>query len=290
MTERESRPEDDHRPLSGRVALITGAASGIGEATARALARRGCNLLLAARRLDRLQSLAGELTSGQAGVDARPVRLDVSQPGEVADAVRQAEAWFGSIDILVNNAGIGRMDRLEALDPEDDIQQQVAVNLTGAILASRAVLPGMLRSGRGHIIQVGSMASFVGTPLYSIYAATKFGLRGFSESLRREVRSKGIRVSTVYPGGVRTGFGRTAGASRGRVVRTPSWLVLTPEQVGEAIARLALRPRRTLVLPALMAPVVWGNALLPGLVDWVVDRFIRRRNSVRPSSGNAQSG
>jgi len=265
------------KTLQGKSALVTGASSGIGAEIALALARRGCRVVLAARRLDRLQALEGQIAElGGAGA-ALALSVDVTRPAEVDAAVQRMLERFGGVDLLINNAGIGRMDWLERLDPQGDIHDQVAVNLLGAIYAARAVLPAMMRQRRGHIINIGSLASYLGSPMYSAYAASKFGLRGFSDALRREVRPWGIRVSVVYPGGVKTEFGRAAGAKEARRPRTPAWLRLTPHGVGEAVAKLALRPRRSLVLPPLMLPLLWANAVLPGLIDRAAAEILVRR-------------
>jgi NADP-dependent 3-hydroxy acid dehydrogenase YdfG len=265
------------RRLEGRVALVTGASSGIGEATAKVLARDGCHLVLASRRLERLQVLAAALCSDEGRGEMLPVELDVTQPASIEDGVRMAIERFGGIDILVNNAGFGKMDALERLDPDADIRRQVEVNLLGVIWMTGAVLPGMLARRSGHIINMGSLAGHIGTPHYSIYAATKFGVRGFSEALRREVSPHGIRVSVIYPGGVRTGFAREGGGLRRWGLRTPRGLVLTPEAVGEAVARVAVRPRRAVVLPWVMAPILWANMLAPGVLDALMARVMTRR-------------
>lgn len=278
-------PAARRRSLHGRVALVTGASSGIGEAASRSLAMRGCRVVVCARRLDRLQALADEIGAAGDGGEAFPLRLDVTQPGQAETVVRQSIERYGSLDIVVNNAGVGRMNWFENLDPRRDIDSQLGVNLLGAIHVTRAVLPGMMVRRRGHIINMGSLAAFIGSPQYSIYAASKFGLRGFSEALRREVAPWGIHVSVVYPGGVRTEFGRGEAGEARRKGRTPGWLVLTPETVGEAVARLAVQPRRSRVLPAAMLPMVWANALFPGLIDQLAAAFLvrrQRRAQLRP--------
>lgn len=263
--------------LEGRVALVTGASSGIGAAAARGLALRGCSLILAARRIQLLEALAEEIEAGPCAAAALPVHLDVTDRGSIDRCVQTAAARFGHVDILVNNAGVGMLDWLERLDPMAGIQQQLDVNLLGAIQMTRAVLPGMMERRQGHIIQMASMASWIAAPTYGVYAASKFGLRGFSEALRREVTPWGIHVSVLYPGAVRTGFASAGVAKRRTRLTTPRFLVLISESVGEAVSRLAVRPRRSLVMPAVMRPLIWVNSLFPGLVDVLVVRgFVRR--------------
>lgn len=271
------------RQLEGRVALITGASAGIGQAAAQALGRRGCSLVLASRRIDLLQALSEKLGSGPEAVPCVPIQLDVSDLGSVCNAVEASLGRFGKIDLLVNNGGVGVMDWLDQMDPITAIEAQIRVNLLWLVQMSRAVLPSMLGRRQGHIINVASIASLIGSPTYSIYAASKFGVRGFSEALRREVGVFGVHVSVIYPGAVRTGFAADSVARRKTRTTTPGRLVLTPEAVGETIARLAIRPRRTLVVPWVMQPLVWANALFPGMVDWLVGRafVLRERPEAR---------
>jgi short-subunit dehydrogenase len=183
------------------------------------------------------------------------------------------EQW-GQIDLLINNAGFGRFGWLEELDPEREIQGQIQVNLTGSILTAREVLPHMIQRRTGHIINMASMSGLVGTPTYTVYSATKFGLRGFSQSLRREVRVWGIRVSVVFPGGVASKeFAAKSGSEKRKTgIATPTWLKLSVEDVAQGLYRLALRPRSILVLPWLMRYSVWMNNMVPGIVDNVIER------------------
>jgi hypothetical protein len=264
------------RGLSGQTALITGASSGIGEASAIALARRGCNLVLAARRIELLEALARRLDAEFPDAAHVPLFLDVTVVESIDRCVAQAMERLGKVDLLVNNAGTIRLDWLERQDPIRDVEQQIRVNLLGAMLMSRAVLPAMIARASGHILNLASMASFVGSPMYTGYAASKHGLRGFSEALRREVAGAGIRVSAIYPGVVRTGFGASDARRRRTRVRMPRLLVLSAEAVGEAVAQVALRPRRSLVIPRSMLPVIWLNGLFPGLIDFFVLRMFTR--------------
>lgn len=256
------------------VALITGASSGIGEATARLLAADGYRVVLAARRLERLQALQAEIAA--AGGEALAVQADVAQPAGIEDMLQQAIAAYGQIDVLFNNAGFGRTKWLDELDPQKDILPQVQVNLTGAILTTRAVLPHMIARRRGHIIIMSSLAGLMATATYSVYAATKYGLRGFSDALRREVGIFGIKVSVVYPGGVSSDFASHTGMQRKSSLSTPRALVLTPQQVAKAVRGLVRRPRRSLVLPWVYHLVVLFSELFPGLNDWIQELIFTR--------------
>ncbi len=255
---------------ASQVALITGGSGGIGAATARLLAEAGYGIAVASRRGAPLEELATEIRAQ--GGQALALAADITHPKQVDHLMDRTLAQFGRVDVLVNNAGLIFVDWLERLTP-GEIEAQLAVNVTGLILATRAVLPHMLERQSGHIINMSSMAGLVPVPTYTVYSATKYAIRGFSEALRREVEPEGIRVSALYPGGVVTGFTREAGRKRVQASTTPKALALSPEQVARAVLSLVNNPRRTLVLPWFYRFAVPLEALLPGLVDW----FIRRR-------------
>ena len=256
------------------VILITGASSGIGAATARRFAREGYRVVLAARRLDRLQALAEALRSN--GGQVLAVATDMSKLEQIQELARTSLATYGRIDILFNNAGFGCLDWLEELEPEHGVQELIQVNLTGLIWMAQAALPSMLKQRSGHIINMSSVAGLVAPPTYTVYAATKFGARGFSEALRREVRLCGIHVSGIYPGVVVTEFAGHAGFQRKTGINSPGWLTLSAEQVAEAVWQLSRHPRQMLVIPWTYRPVYWFNTLFPGAVDWIVETFFVR--------------
>lgn len=241
-------------PLAGRVALITGASGGIGAATAHELARQGASVVLAARRADLLEALALEL--GAAGVEALAVPTDLTDVTQITRLVERALERFGRIDILVNNAGIGTPRPL-AKTPPDAIRRELEVNLVSVILLTRAVLPGMLERRRGAIISIASVAGHVAVePLYS---ATKFGVRGFSYALRRQLRGSGVTVSVVSPGFIRTPM--TAS------MKLP---MPGPEIVARKVAGLIKKPKREVIVPGVyrIMPVIERH--LPWLVDLAV--------------------
>ena len=262
--------------MSSPVTLITGASSGIGAATARLFGSRGHRVILAARRGAQLEALASEINAG--GGEAFPIPADISQLAQIENMVRRAMDRYGQIDILINNAGLGRLNWLEDLDPQEDIAYQIQVNLTGMIQTTRLVLPGMLARGSGKIINVGSIAGLVATPTYSVYAATKYGVRGFTEALRREVSGRGIEVAGVYPGSVvETEFGQKSKLRRKTGISTPKSLKLTAGEVAETIWGVVEHPRRAVITPWQMRPVVWMCVVLPGLVDKIIERRFTRR-------------
>ncbi len=257
------------------VILITGASSGIGAATARLFGREGYQVILAARRVAKLTALASEIE--EQGGTALPVPADVSQLDQIENLVTTSLSEFGKIDILLNNAGFGRMNALEKMDPVRDIELQLRVNLFGVIQMTRAVLPHLLTQKSGHIINMASIAGLIAPQRYSVYAASKFGVRGFTDGLRREVRSKGLSVSAIYPGGVITEFVTHTGLDPNRKIKTPQWLSLTAEDVAATVLSVAKRPRRMVVIPRLMWPSVWFSRFFPGVVDWGMDLSEKRQ-------------
>lgn len=257
------------------VILISGASSGIGAATALLFSQNGYRVVLAARRLERLKKLADQITL-KGGISLI-VPTDVSRPTDCTALIHTTIENFGRIDVLFNNAGFGKLKWLEELDPLQEIEAQLDVNLLGVIRVTQAALPHMIEKRKGHIINMGSIASFIATPTYSVYAASKFGVRGFTEALRREVNVFGIRVSLVCPGGVDTEFGQIAGFMRTTRVTTPRWLVLRAEEVAQAVWKLTQNYRRVVVLPSIMHIAIWLNALVPGFLDMAIEHLFVRK-------------
>ena len=263
-----------------KVALITGASSGIGEATARCFASNGYRVAMAARRLERLETVKAEIEA--AGGHAHAIRADVTSLEEIQTMVAETISQWGQVDVLVNNAGFGRFGWLEELDPERDVRAQIDVNLTGTILAAREVLPHMIERRTGHIINMASMAGYVATPTYTVYAASKYGLRGFTEALRREVRVWGVHVSAIFPGGVDSKeFAEKAGVQKRKTgITTPKWLKLSLEDVAQAVYRVAQRRSGMVVLPWLMRFSILTNNWFPGLLDRTIENTF-----VKPERG-----
>ncbi len=187
--------------LDGRVALVTGASSGIGEATAELLARAGARVAITARRADRLEALAARLRGLGAEVLALPA--DLADAAAAAGVVRSAEQHFGRLDILVNNAGVMYLEPIDSADL-DRWQHMVQLNLVALIAACQAALPGMRSRKEGHIVNIASTAGRQANPNTGGYSATKWGVVGFSESLRREAYKDNIRVTVIEPGVVET--------------------------------------------------------------------------------------
>jgi NADP-dependent 3-hydroxy acid dehydrogenase YdfG len=187
--------------LAGKTAVVTGASSGIGEATARLLTGEGCNVVLAARREDRLKSLAAELGEG-----ALAAPTDVTDPAACAALVARTVERFGSLEILVNNAGLGLYGSIPEGDP-DDWRRMFDVNVLGVLYSTRAAVRHMLARGTGDVVFVSSLAGRrVPAPDGTVYAATKHAITALAEGLRLDVHEKGVRVINVEPGLVRTEF------------------------------------------------------------------------------------
>ncbi len=189
--------------LQGKVALITGASSGIGEATALALTAEGAKVALAARRVERLDALMQRITEN--GGEALPLACDVADPEQVRRAVQAVQDKWGQIDVLVNSAGIAVLGPILGADTEE-WRQMVSVNVLGLMYATHAVLPLMKAQGGGHIIVISSTAGRVAPSGMSVYCASKWAVNGFSESLRQEAVAYKVRVTVIEPGMVATEF------------------------------------------------------------------------------------
>jgi NADP-dependent 3-hydroxy acid dehydrogenase YdfG len=182
--------------IQGKVVLITGASSGIGEATARLLAERGAHVVLGARRIDRLEALAGAIQAQGGSVRYR--RLDVSRLDDVQAFIGFAHEAFGRVDVIINNAGVMPLSALDALKI-DEWNQMIDVNIRGVLHGIAAGLPLMKRQRSGHFINVSSLGGHKVVPTGAVYCATKFAVRAISEGLRQEVGGD-IRVTVISPG------------------------------------------------------------------------------------------
>ncbi len=189
------------RPLSGKVALVTGASSGIGEATAIALAEAGAAVAIGARRRDRLDALAGKLRDGGASVLA--LDLDVTDEAACQDAVRRTREELGGLDVLMNNAGVMLLGTIRGADTEE-WRRMIHTNVLGLMYMTSAALEGMVEQGSGDIVNVSSVAGRTARKGAGVYNASKWAVNAFSESLRQEVTGKGVRISLVEPGAVTT--------------------------------------------------------------------------------------
>jgi NADP-dependent 3-hydroxy acid dehydrogenase YdfG len=187
--------------IAGKVIVITGASSGMGEAAARHLAAKGASVALAARRTDRIETVAAEIN--QAGGKALAVATDVTRLEDVRRLVDTAVETYGRIDVLINNAGVMPLSPVERLKT-DEWDRMIDVNLKGALNGIAAALPYMKDQKSGHIISTASVAAYKVFPASAVYSATKFAVRALSEGLRQEVKPFNIRTTVISPGAVRT--------------------------------------------------------------------------------------
>jgi NADP-dependent 3-hydroxy acid dehydrogenase YdfG len=187
--------------LEGRVVAITGASSGIGEATAEALVAAGAKVALAARREERLQEIVARIEAG--GGEAVAIPTDVADEDQASAFVRGAAEHFGRLDALVNNAGVMQLGPIEGA-PTDEWRRMVGVNVFGVLYCTHAALPIMRAAGGGHIVNVSSVGGKVVGNWSGVYSLTKFGLGAFTEALRRESIEAGIRVTLIVPGSTAT--------------------------------------------------------------------------------------
>lgn len=240
--------------LTGTIALVTGASSGIGAATARRLGEDGASVVLVARRKDRLTELAAEIE--KAGGTALVVEADIADRAQAEAAVQETVERFGRLDILVNNAGLMLLGPVVGADVEE-WERMIAVNVQGLLYTTRAALPHLLRAAEdgprrvADIVNISSIAGRVAWNGYGVYNLTKFGMNGFTESLRQEVTRRHVRVGVLEPGGVDTELGshndhkpeirEAIGAFYEQTE------VLGPDDIADGVAYMVTRPRHASV-------------------------------------------
>jgi short-subunit dehydrogenase len=241
-----------------QVAVITGTSSGIGRALAKMLAAEGCKVGLIARRRDHLEALSAEITSqgGAAAVAA----ADVGDRIQIGAAFEALRGQLGPIDLMIANAGVGAPTTLDPMNV-GDTEKMIRINLLGMVYCIEAVLPEMLRRGRGHLAGVSSLAAYKGMPGESGYCASKAAMNTFLEGLRIRLRDRGIAVTTICPGFVKTPMTDI------NDFHMP-WL-LTPDEAARRIVRALRRKRKVYNFP-------WQTTLLMKLLAWMPDWFVAR--------------
>lgn len=236
-------------PLSGSVALVTGASSGIGHATALRLASEGATVAVVARRKDRLDEVVSEIEAS--GGTALAVAADITDRAAAFAAVEDVIAQFGRLDILVNNAGLMILDPVTDGDV-DDWDRMIAINQKALLYVTKAALPHLLiaaeSSGRqvADIVNISSIAGRVAWANYGVYNMTKFGVNGFTEALRQEITKKHVRVGVLEPGGVSTELGSHNSGDMKDAIDAfyESTETLVPEDIADGVAFMVTRPRR----------------------------------------------
>ena len=255
--------------LRGAVVVVTGASSGFGELALLRFARAGSSVVLAARRLERLEALAERISAR--GGDALAVRCDVTRLGDLEALRDRVAERFGKCDVLVNNAGIPGGGPFEEVDLAR-LERVIEVNLLGVVRATKLFLPMMLERRRGHVVNIASLAGRFATPGSAVYGATKHGVVAFSEALYHELGPKGILVTSVNPG-----FSPTEGFRGGS-----SLVNLDPDRVARLIVDVARHGRAPEVsIPRAISALQAFRVLTPALYRWGVDRISRRTSPAR---------
>jgi NADP-dependent 3-hydroxy acid dehydrogenase YdfG len=238
---------------TGRVAVITGASSGIGAATARTLAADGHRVALLARRLDRIEALAEELGNAAA------IQADVSDRGSIAAAAQRVRDELGGADILVNNAGVMLLGPFSA-ELSEDYRRMIETNLLGAITTTEVFLDQLVADGDGDLVNLSSVAGRTARPGNAVYAATKWGINGWSESLRQQLQPD-VRVIVVEPGAVATELTDhiTHGETKSAVERMYEATSIAPQDIAEIIAFAVSRPRTVSINEILVRPTAQAS-------------------------------
>jgi short-subunit dehydrogenase len=254
--------------FANQVTVVTGASSGIGRALARVLAAEGARVGLVARRREQLEALAEEVRA--AGGTAAVAAADVADRGQVNAAVEEVRGRLGPVDLLIANAGVGAPTLIEPMNV-GDVEKMLRVNVLGVVYAVEAVLPEMLRRGRGHVAGVSSLAAYKGLPGESGYCASKAAVNAFLEGLRIQLRGRGIAVTTICPGFVLTPMTEI------NDFHMP-WL-LQPDEAARRILRALHRRKKVYNFPWQMSLLMKVTAWLP---DWVIARNMREYNEAPP--------
>ena len=246
--------------IKHKIVLVTGASAGIGMATARAFATEGCKLVLTARRIEKLHSLASSLIN-EYGIEVLPLQLDVRDRKAVFNTIESLPPEWKNIDILVNNAGLGR-----GLSPihEGDIdgwEEMIDTNVKGLLYVTKAVIPAMIANGGGHIINLGSVAGREVYPNGNVYCATKFSVFALSKALRLELYDKNIRTTTIDPGMVETEFSvvRFKGDTERAANVYKGFTPLAPEDIADSIVYCATRPPHVNITEMVIYPTEQAN-------------------------------
>jgi len=258
------------------VVVITGGSSGIGREIAYQLSPLGARLVLAARDPELLDAVVSECR--RRGGQAIGVRTDVSVEAECAALIERAIEEFGRIDTLINNAGISMRARFDELDGTEPIERLMRINYFGSVYCTWHALPH-LKSSRGRIVAISSLAGKTGVPTLTGYSASKHAMAGFFDSLRQEIARDGVSVTLVYPGFVATDIGSRAIGPRGTTVGVRNVVrsrAMPVEECAKSIIEASARRRRELVMTARGKVGQWLKLMVPGTVDRITSRALER--------------
>ncbi len=271
--------------IDGKIVIVTGASSGIGESTAREFARAGATTVLAARRIGRLERLANEIH--KMGGSALPVRTDLTDLSQITNLVQRTLSTFGRIDILANIAGWGNYDWFEELSAED-LRNYYEVNVIGMAQLIQHVIPTMKTQRSGYILNMSSYASEIATPPLNVYASTKYAVAGLTDALRRELLPWGIAVIRIHPSAVSgTEFNKKAGRKSGSIkYRSIPIGRVRREVIVRKIVQLVEHPRRALYYSRVYDIPVVLNQLFPEILDWISAAWVRgkRKDEIPPAN------
>lgn len=259
---------------TGKIAVVTGASSGIGEATAERLARGGYQVALVARRKDRLESLAERIR--MTGVKAWVLPMDLADEDECGRVYARVREEVGPADVLVNNAGFGWYGFGESM-PWETARQMIEVNMAALAHLTLLFLSGMKERGRGHIINIGSIAGSIPSQGVALYSATKAFIDALTTSLYRELMGTDVKISVVRAGATATAFfDRAAHGPQG--LRIPvDRLAITPEKVADRVWQLVKKPRRVVYVPRILGVVPWVELSFGWLMDRIGPMLLRHQ-------------
>jgi len=258
----------------GPIAVVTGASSGIGAATARALAAEGWRVVLVARRASRLEELAGEIAAAGGSAIVEP--LDAADGGAVLAMAGRVRASWGAPSLVVNSAGAGVWRFLEETTPEQ-IVEMMGAPYVAAANTSRAFIALMLAAGSGHLVHVGSPASIMPWPGATAYTASRWALRGLHEALHMDLAGTGVHSTLVYLGEVSSEYFEANPDSRQHIPQIGAWIpVSSPERCAKVILGVVRRPRRVVFHPFALRLMAWMAAIAPAPTRWLIARTGRR--------------
>jgi NADP-dependent 3-hydroxy acid dehydrogenase YdfG len=263
--------------IAGKIAIVTGASSGIGEVTALEFANAGAKVILAARRIERLQKLA-ETIRADGGI-ALPVQTDLTIIDQIKNLVRTTLTEFGRIDVLANIAGVGYYDWFEELSSEH-LREHYEVNVIGLAELTREVLPTMKAQRSGYILNMCSYASVISAPPLTVYASTKYAVEGLTDGLRRELIPWGVKVMRIHPSGVTgTEFKEKASRDGGIQFKSISFGQVSRESVARTLVHMVERPRRAVFLGRVYDVLAILNKLFPWTIDWASSTWVRLKQA-----------
>jgi uncharacterized protein len=260
--------------INGKLVLVSGASSGIGAATAKAMAKAGGRVVLLARRKEALDQVAADITS--TGEQAWTYSVDLADADAVAAVAKQITEGLGTPDIIINNAGAGRWLFVDETSPAEAVQM-MAVPYFAVFNVTHAFLPAILRRDSGHIVNISSVGSRFVWPGATAYLAARWAVRGFTEALRADLDGTGIGVTLYESGVVTSPYWEHNPGSHERVPMGKLIPEVTPEQAANAIVRGIERNKRLIVIPFMMKLTYWLHAVFPGVVQWLMTKTGYRR-------------